>query len=160
MHYILCLRYVWELSGVPSHCVCGASFSANYAMICCHGGLMFVWHDELQDLTSSWLRKVCLLSLHYSPSLVSLFFLHLLIIEPDNTQADIYARVFGVGIKVHLWISGYFSLMHLSIAKLRYRGSLFCRDDLVNMEIMFTVWNQPHLHHFCFLPLVLLVERP
>ena len=33
------LRYGWELSRVPSHCVCGATFSANHAMICRHGGL-------------------------------------------------------------------------------------------------------------------------
>ena len=31
------LRYGWELSRVPSHCVRGATFSANHAMICRHG---------------------------------------------------------------------------------------------------------------------------
>ena len=46
------LRYGWELSRVPSHCVCGASFSADHAMICCHGGLTFIRHNELRDLTA------------------------------------------------------------------------------------------------------------
>ena len=53
------LRYGWELSRVPSYCVCGASFSANHAMICHHGELTFIHHNELRVLTASWLHKVC-----------------------------------------------------------------------------------------------------
>ena len=30
----LCLRYGWQLSNVPDHCVCGSPFSADHAMIC------------------------------------------------------------------------------------------------------------------------------
>ena len=45
----LWLRYGWELSRVPSHCVCGASFSAY---------LTFIHHNELRDLTVSWLHEV------------------------------------------------------------------------------------------------------
>ena len=44
---------------VPSHCVCGASFSVDHAMICRHGGLTFIRHNELRDLTASWLHEVC-----------------------------------------------------------------------------------------------------
>ena len=55
----LCLRYGWQLSNVPDHCVCGSSFSANHAMICRHGGLTFVCHNELRDLTVAWLQEVC-----------------------------------------------------------------------------------------------------
>ena len=33
---------------VPSSCVCGAIFSVNHAMICHHGGLTFVRHNELR----------------------------------------------------------------------------------------------------------------
>ena len=51
--------YRWELARVPSHCVCGASFSVDHAMICHHGGLTFICHNELRDLTASWLHKVC-----------------------------------------------------------------------------------------------------
>ena len=53
------LRYGWELARVPSHCVCGASFSVDHAMICRHGGLTFIRHNELRDLTASWLHEVC-----------------------------------------------------------------------------------------------------
>ena len=55
----LCLRYGWQLSNVPDHCVCGSSFSANHAMICRNGGLTFIHHNELRDLTASWLQDVC-----------------------------------------------------------------------------------------------------
>ena len=53
------MRYGWVLSRVPSHCVCGATFSANHAMICHHSGLTFICHNELRDLTASWLHEVC-----------------------------------------------------------------------------------------------------
>ena len=53
------LRYEWELSRGPSHSMCGATFSANHAMICCLGRLTFIRHNELQDLTASWLHEVC-----------------------------------------------------------------------------------------------------
>ena len=53
------MRYGWELARVPSHCVCGASFSVDHAMICCHGDLTFICHNELRDLTASWLHEVC-----------------------------------------------------------------------------------------------------
>ena len=55
---VLWLRYGWELARVPSHCVCGASFSVDHAMICRHGGLTFICHNELRDLTASWLHEV------------------------------------------------------------------------------------------------------
>ena len=55
------LRYEWELSRVQSHFACGASFSADHAMICCHGCITFLHHNELKlsDLTASWLHEVC-----------------------------------------------------------------------------------------------------
>ena len=81
---------------VPSSCVCGATFSVNHAMICHHGGLTFVRHNELRNLTASWLCEVC----------------HDVAVEPplqpftdeslvpasancgDDAQADIHARGF------------------------------------------------------------------
>jgi len=55
----LCLRYGWQLANVPSHCVCRTSFSVDHAMICRHGGLTFIQHNELYDLTAAWLQEVC-----------------------------------------------------------------------------------------------------
>ena len=40
-------------------CVCGASFITNHAMIRCHSRLTFIHHNELRDLTASWLHEVC-----------------------------------------------------------------------------------------------------
>ena len=48
-----------EVPRVPSHCVCGTSFSVDHAMICHHGGLTFIHHNELRNLTMSWLHEEC-----------------------------------------------------------------------------------------------------
>ena len=55
----LCLKYGWQLANIPSHCVCGSSFSVDHAMICRHGSLTFIHHNELRDLTAEWLQEVC-----------------------------------------------------------------------------------------------------
>ena len=53
------LRYDWNLLNTPSHCVCGANFSTDHAMICRHGGLTFVRHNDLRDITAELPSKVC-----------------------------------------------------------------------------------------------------
>ena len=53
------LRYNWKLENIPSHCVCGAMFSPDHAMICKHGGLTFIRHNDLRNITAEWLSKVC-----------------------------------------------------------------------------------------------------
>ena len=56
------MHYDWgmgeKLSRVPSHCICGALFSMDHAMICHHDGLTFIHHNELGNLTASWLHEV------------------------------------------------------------------------------------------------------
>jgi len=39
--------------------ICGTPFSVNHAMVCHHGGLTFICHNELCDLTAAWLQEVC-----------------------------------------------------------------------------------------------------
>ena len=54
------LCYGWTSPNIPGHhCVCGESFSPDYAMVCHHGGLTFVHHNELRDVTAEWLGDVC-----------------------------------------------------------------------------------------------------
>ena len=53
------LRYGWKLLNVPSHCICGASFTIDHAMVCQHGGLTFVQHNDLRDITTGLLSRVC-----------------------------------------------------------------------------------------------------
>jgi len=48
-----------QLANIPSHCVCGNSFSIDHAMICRHGGLTLIRHNESRDLTANWLQQVC-----------------------------------------------------------------------------------------------------
>ena len=92
----LCLRYGWQLANIPSHCVCGTSFSVDHAMICQHGGLTFIRHNELRDLTAQWLQEVCH-DVTVEPPLLPL---DGEIITPtsancsDNARADIHTRGF------------------------------------------------------------------
>ena len=115
------LRYGWELARVPSHCVCCASFSVDHAMICRHGGLTFIHHNELRNLTANWIHEVC----------------HDVVVEPplqpltgealvpasanlrDDARKDVMPEAFGVDDKVHFLILGCFIPMHLAIAGLR-----------------------------------------
>ena len=53
--FFLSLRFGRQLYNVPNHCVSGSSFSVGHAMIFKHGGLTFLGHNELCDLTADWL---------------------------------------------------------------------------------------------------------
>ena len=53
------LRYGWKLHNTPSRCICGVDFSPDHAMICQHGGLTFICHNDLHNVTAEWLSKVC-----------------------------------------------------------------------------------------------------
>ena len=55
----ICLRYSWTLPSIHDHCVCGEYFSPDRAMIYRHGGLTFVRHNEIRDITAEWLDCVC-----------------------------------------------------------------------------------------------------
>ena len=55
----IALRYGWEPSLLPSHCVCGEVFSSNHALSCPSGGFLIVRHNEIRDLTAGLLKEVC-----------------------------------------------------------------------------------------------------
>ena len=115
------LMYGWELARIPSHCVCGASFSVNHAMIYCHGGLTFICHNDLRNLTASWLHEVC----------------HDVVVEPplqpltgealvpasanrrNDARADIHARGFWDRRQGAFVILECFIPTHLAITRLR-----------------------------------------
>ena len=52
----LCLRYGWRPSGLPLTCACGDPFSIDHSLICAHGGLVNMRHNDVRDLL---LRDVC-----------------------------------------------------------------------------------------------------
>ena len=55
----LCLRYDWQLKNLPQYCICGVHFSTDHAMICPHGGMIILPHNEIRDITADWLSEVC-----------------------------------------------------------------------------------------------------
>ena len=53
------LWYNWQISDLPSVCVCGEPFHFGHAMICRHGEFIIQRHDELRDLGAEMLSMVC-----------------------------------------------------------------------------------------------------
>ena len=114
---VLCLHYGWRLPNVTDHCVCGSSFSANHAMICQHGGLTFVRHNELRDLTAGWLQEVCH-DIAVEPPLQPLSgesIFPTTAIHGDDARADIHARGFWGRLQSAFLILGFFILTHQAI---------------------------------------------
>ena len=54
-----CLRYGWDTPSLLESCVCGSSFSIDHALNCPCGGLPSLRHNELRNITASFMRKVC-----------------------------------------------------------------------------------------------------
>ena len=52
-------RYNWPLKDVPSHCVCGKTFSVKHCLSCLTGGFPAIRHNELRDITAEMLTEVC-----------------------------------------------------------------------------------------------------
>ena len=75
--------------------MCGESFSPDYA-ICCHGGLNFVCHNEIRDLTAKWLERVChdvVIESLLQP-LTGEIIVPAIANKQDDTRADTHARGF------------------------------------------------------------------
>ena len=90
------LRYGWKLTDTPGHCVCGSPFTPDHAMICRHGGLTFIRHNEIRDLTADWLDKVCY-DVAVEPPLQRLTgetIVPATANRQDEARADIHARGF------------------------------------------------------------------
>ena len=56
----LSLRYGWSFKNSPSYCTCGHPFSVEHALTCKSGGFPAIRHNEVRDITASWLSEVCL----------------------------------------------------------------------------------------------------
>ena len=52
------LRYGWKLLK-SRHYVCGAPFTIDHAMVCQHGGLTILQHNDLRDITAGLLSRMC-----------------------------------------------------------------------------------------------------
>ena len=55
----LCLRYGWTPPHLPSHCVCGSTFSTEHALSCPCGGLRSIGCNNIRNFTAKLLTEVC-----------------------------------------------------------------------------------------------------
>ena len=55
----LCLCYGWQPKLLPSHCVCGKTFSFEHAFSCPSGRFPSIQHNELHDITAAFLSEIC-----------------------------------------------------------------------------------------------------
>ena len=55
----LSLQHGWSLQNLPSHCSCGHLFSVEHALTCKTGGFPTIRHNEVCDITASWVSEVC-----------------------------------------------------------------------------------------------------
>ena len=53
------IRYNLPLEGLPRSCACGEQFNINHALTCKKGGFISIRHDEVRDLLTMQLDKVC-----------------------------------------------------------------------------------------------------
>ena len=53
------LRYGWVLSRTPTSCACGANFTVKHVLSCPRGGFPSIRHNEIRDITTNLLSKVC-----------------------------------------------------------------------------------------------------
>ena len=55
----LCVHYGWLLARLPSHCLCGETFSVSHALSCPKPALPSIRHNCIRDLTAQLLTEVC-----------------------------------------------------------------------------------------------------
>ena len=133
-------------------------------MICRHGGLTFIRHNELRDLTASWLQDVCH-DVTVEPPLQPLHGESLTLnsaVLGDGARADIHARGFWGRRQSAFFDVRFFIPTHPAIVPPRLHP---CSEDMnlrksESMEIVCKLLNSPHLHLWCSRPLVVLAGRP
>ena len=55
----LSIRYGWQLTRIPSHCLCGTPNSVGHALSRPKGALPSIRHNRIRDLTASLMTEVC-----------------------------------------------------------------------------------------------------
>ena len=55
----LMLRCNWNIPRTPTECTCGSKFTVQHALSCKKGGFITLRHNEVRDITASFLDKVC-----------------------------------------------------------------------------------------------------
>ena len=93
----MALRYGWVPSQMPSHCVCGQSFTVQHALSCPREGFPSIRHSEVCDVTASLLKETCY-GVATEPSLqpiTSETFSAASVNKQNGARLDIVANGFG-----------------------------------------------------------------
>ncbi len=56
----ICTRYGFMLQRLPSHCVCGHTYSVEHALNCKKGGFIASRHNGIRRITADFLNEVCI----------------------------------------------------------------------------------------------------
>ena len=94
--HALCVRYGWEPTRLPSHCMCGAQFTTTHAFSCAKGAFPSIRHDRIRDMTAQLLSEVCP-NVEVEPPLQPLTgetFRHRTANVEDNARLDVKAQGF------------------------------------------------------------------
>ena len=92
----LSLRYGWQLTHLPSNCVCGKQFTVEHAFSCSRGGFTSLGHNNVRDVTASLLAEVCH-NVAVEPNLLPLSgeqFQHRTALTKDGARLDVRAQGF------------------------------------------------------------------
>ena len=92
----LCLRYSWEVKGIPKYCACGTKNSTDHCLTCKKGGYVSLRHNALRNTEAALLKEVCH-DVKIEPVLMPIeetddFFQLASTSTEDNARLDISAR--------------------------------------------------------------------
>ena len=149
----LYLRYGWELTGLPTSCVCGKSFTVDHCLSCPHGGYTITRHNELRNITANLLQKVCP-DVQVEPTLQPLSSEHLLLRSSnrdDGARLDVAATNFWT----HNQQRTYFDVRVFNpLVPSNSQSLALCYKKHMNrkrdagMTSAFGRWNTAVLHHY------------
>ena len=86
----LCVRYGWNISGLPNFCACGKKNNIDHILICKKGGYVTMRHNILRNTEAKLLEEVCK-DVRLEPELIPTQ-LELQGTAADRARPDISAR--------------------------------------------------------------------
>jgi hypothetical protein len=63
------IRYGWNISNLPTNCVCGSGFGVQHALDCAIGGYRTIQHNEVRDLFATMMKEAGLKAVEVEPLL-------------------------------------------------------------------------------------------
>ena len=100
---LICIRYGWTLTRIPSSCECGNKFDVQHALSCKKGGFVSLRHNHIRNITLILLKEVCK-DVRVKPQLQQLTVEYLQHSTGNEVRLDISARGFWQAIRWHFWL--------------------------------------------------------